>query len=284
MARALRRAGELTSLWRELNPRNRHHLAIVGASALVSAVAGGSRLIAGDGVPAALGVAVNAGAMFFLAWAMARELDPDFPRSAFVAAGVAAAILAAGSAPAGAAVAVLVALRIVTRSTGRAPVPLDLAALPVLAAAVAWTPRGWVGGAALAGALLLDARMPAPAGPRSYAGAVAVAASTLGVALWKGTLALGPQAPSPLALAAAVAGLVAFPAMRSYLPRSPQDRGSETISGARLKAGRYLGLATAVAALAVFGGAGVPLLTGVWAAFIGVAAYHRLIARGAASR
>lgn len=280
IVRLARRAGELTSLWRQLSLRNRSHLVVLGFSGLASGGFLVFQILDGGTLLEAVPPAVNFGVMLFLAWAIAREIDPDFPRSALVAAGAAAAILPGGSAPAGTSVALLLALRIVTRSPGKAPTLPDLVILPLLSAVVAWTPRGWLGGAAVAVALVVDARMPDPAGRRNYAGAVAVAVAALAVALSAGTLRVGFTVPTPLGWAALAGGLLAFPAMRRYVPQSVQDRSGSRITPGRLRAGRLIALGTGAAGLGLFGGAAAPLLAGMWASFVGVAAYHRLIAPG----
>jgi hypothetical protein len=275
-ARLVRAVGN-SSLWRELSVHNRNHLLIGAGSALAFALAAGAAL--GDGAERmeAIAVGVNIAVMVFLGWAVGRELDPDEPRSAFVAALVAALLLIGGSGPAGAMVGILLALRIVVRSTGKAPSLLDLALIVPLAATFAWLPRGWVGGAAMAAALVWDTRLPRPGRVRNLLGAAAALAVALGVALARGTLGAGFQTPSPLDWAAVAGAAVAFPAMRQYVPRSTGDRSRARIPPERLRAGRRLALGSGLGAFVFFGGAAVGLLAGVWASSIGVAVFDRLV-------
>lgn len=266
-----------SSLWRGLSPKNPLHLAILGCCGLAFAAVLTVQVVDGKEPAAAVAVAVNAGVMLFLSWAIARELDPDFPRSAFVSVVVAALVLSGGSEAAGASVGVLMALRIAGRSTGKQPSLLDLAAAPVLAAAFAWLPRGWIGGVAVAAALVWDASLPEPGRRRNYLGAALTLAATVAVTLFRGTLGAGFETGGWLGWVVVAAALVAFPAIRNYVPRSRCDRSRRTIEPARLKAARLLALGTGLAAFAVFGTEAAPLLAGLWAALIGIAIYGRFV-------
>jgi hypothetical protein len=266
-----------SSLWRELSVRNPNHLLIVAGSGLAFVVAAASAL--GDGAERmeAIAVGVNVAVMVFLAWAAGRELDPDDSRSAFVAAVLASLVLIGGSGPAGAMVGILLALRIVTRSTGKAPSRLDLVLILPLAAAFAWLPRGWVGGAAMAAALVWDTRLPRPGGRRNLFGAAGALGVALAVAFLRDTFGAGFRTPSALDWAAVAGAAVALPAMRQYAPRATGDRSRARLAPDRLRAGRLLGLGSGLAAFVWFGGAAVGLLPGLWASLIGVAVYDRLI-------
>ncbi len=275
-AAVARRAGELSGLWRALSHRNRFHLLVLGSSALAFAAVLLLQLRAGRSTSHATGVAVNAAAMLFLAWAVAREIDPDHSQSALLAAALGGFILLGGSAPAGASVALLAALRIVTRSTGKAPTGLDLVALTLLAGAIALTPRGWIGGVAVAAALAWDTGLPEGSPRRNYVGSLAALAATSAVTLLGDTLEVGFVMPDPLDWAAVAGGMLGFAFMRRYAPRSVQDRGKAKIRPERLRAGQRLAAGCGLGAFAVFGGAAVPLLAGLWGTLIGVALYDRL--------
>jgi hypothetical protein len=105
-------------------------------------------------------LAIGAAGSSFLAWALARELDPDHQVPA-----IALAILAGVWALLGYEVVLLpfvgllMAARIVVGTTGRRPLWADLAGLAVLAAAISFTPLGWVVGFGLAVAIYVDDRM-----------------------------------------------------------------------------------------------------------------------------
>jgi len=244
----------------------------------------GIRLAGGATVAEAAKAAVNPAVMLFLGWAVARELDPDSPRSAFVAAGACGGILLAGSAPAGVTVALLVALRIVVRTTGKAPTLLDLMGLTVLAAAIALTPRGWIGGVALAAALAWDTRLPEPGPRRNHAGAVTVVAAGLAVAQLRDTFAVGFVTPGSGQWAAAALGMAGLLLLKRYTPRSYQDRRKAPIRRERLLAGRALAGGTGAVAFGLFGGVAIPLLAPLWGALVGVALHDRAIDSAGARR
>lgn len=267
----------LSGLWRSLSPRNPHHLAMAGVSVAAAGVRFAVDLRAGDPLGAAVPGAVNAGATVFLGWAAARELDPDHQAPALWAAAAAAALLASGPAPAGAMVAILFALRVASRSTGVAPTGPDLVFLPLLAGAVAATPRGWIGGLAVAAAIAWDTALPQPAPARHRLAALAAATASVAVAAVAGTLGVRfvrPHAAQWAVLAAALAGLLLA---RSYEPAARQDRGDSTVPAPRLAATRRLAGAAGLGAVLLFGGAAVPLLAGLWASLGAIGLYDRLM-------
>ncbi|HVR32414.1 MAG TPA: hypothetical protein VMS74_06860 [Acidimicrobiia bacterium] len=125
--------------------------------------------------------AVSTGLATFAAWAIARELDPDRPPSAVLAAIAApvAALVVGPPAPAPLFV-VMVTLRILVRSTGLPPKTTDLAVLVLAAVAVGDTPWGWAAAILLAFAMVRDAALPGDPPPN--------------VGLWGAALAVGVTA------------------------------------------------------------------------------------------
>ncbi|HEX2150312.1 MAG TPA: hypothetical protein VHI31_09100 [Actinomycetota bacterium] len=264
-------------LWRELNPRNKSHLLIFGFCAAAFAAVLALNLSGGSTPAEALGPALNVAIMIFLAWAIARELDPDAPRSAFVAAALGALILLAGSAPAGVSLGMLVALRVVDRSTGKRPSIVDLVAVPVLAAAFSFAPRGWIGGVVMAAALVWDTVLPQAGPKRGYLSAVAALAAAFVVTVLRDTLNVGFDRPGILHWAVLTLAVVSPAAMRHDEPRSRADRSREPLSGERLRVARFLALGAGLVAFVSFGAAAIPLLAGTWAALIGIALHDRLV-------
>jgi hypothetical protein len=264
-------------LWRGLSPKNRSHLLIFACCAVAFAAVTVVQMRDGRSAVEAGSVALNAAVMLFLCWAIGRELDPDNPRSAFVVTAVGALILLAGSAPAGASVGVLLALRIVIRSTGKRPSVLDLVAIPLLAGAFAWMPGGWVGGVAMTAALVWDTLLPDPGPRRGYSAAGATLAVTAIVTVYRQTFDAGFDTSGVAGWVAIGAAVVAFVALKHYVPQSRSDRSSRTIDSERLRAGRILALGTGLVAFAAFGTGCVPLLAAVWASLIGIAIFDRLL-------
>ncbi|MFQ5460981.1 MAG: hypothetical protein ACE5EL_09330, partial [Anaerolineae bacterium] len=123
-----------------------HRLLLV--LALIVAVLGGlwSSVVVGvdprAAVVAPAASAVASGAAALLAWAVARELDPDHPLAALWAAALALPLVVIVGFPAWLAVlALLMAVRALNGSTGRRPVALDYVVLAALVGGLAYT--GW---------------------------------------------------------------------------------------------------------------------------------------------
>jgi hypothetical protein len=135
------------------DPWNRAVLALTG----LAAVAGAYLTLAQGREPL---LAIEAAGYTFLAWALARELDPDRQVTAIVLAVLAGVwvLLGYGTVllPF---VGLLMTARIVVETTGRRPLATDLAGLVVVAAVVSITPLGWVVGFGLAIAIYVDDRM-----------------------------------------------------------------------------------------------------------------------------
>jgi hypothetical protein len=105
-------------------------------------------------------LAIEAAGYTFLGWALARELDPDRQVPAIAVAVLTGAwvLLDLGAVLlpfAG----LLMSARVVVETTGRRPLPTDLAVMAVLATVVSITPLGWVVGFGLAIAIYVDDRL-----------------------------------------------------------------------------------------------------------------------------
>jgi len=206
----------------------------------------------------------------FLAWAVARELDPDSTSSAGLAAFAGAAIYFMGEAGMWSVAALLFAVRITLRSSGSAPNVFDLIWLPGIAALSAQSPGGWIAGLALAFALALTCRLPQKAPRRSLISAVVAVAAVAFVSLAKGALGpsfLRPTVAQSLVLAAA---LLSIPALRARPPKSVGDEDGHPLHRKRLTSARALALATGLLTTVWIGGRAVPELASLWAATIGV--------------
>lgn len=97
----------------------------------------------------------------FLVWALVREVDPDHDWTALAAAvftavwGLLGEPIVSGFAIAG----LMVAARIVTSTTGRRPLTIDLVGVSVFGIAIGYGVAGWVAGFGIAVALYVDHRM-----------------------------------------------------------------------------------------------------------------------------
>jgi len=199
---------------------------------------------------------VNAAVTVFLAWALTRELAPDDEVASFVAAVLAGVTwFALGRQSLLIAAVLLVALRLVNRSTGKATEPVDeLLVLPLFAFAawaVSW-PLGLVGSAAFA----LDAALPSPLGQverRHHRPMSVLLLALTALRLVAGTP--GIQVPDRPFVLLFLAVLAMGAALLYPTPRSRGDVDGEVLVDARVRSALLLGI---FATVAVTLDAGVP--------------------------
>lgn len=255
------------------SPSNRFALLAAALGVLVGAVA--TLLLTDLSVLGAIGRGLAYGVTAFLAWSIGRELDPDDPRTARY--GVFAYAVTAWTGPPAlaATVAVLLAARIVSRTSGRPPTRWDLAAVVVVAAVAALSPVGFVTGLALAYALYADTRLPDRAPEVDlHIAAAATAVVTVTVSLVAGSFWSDWRGPDVLELLVLLATLAVVAVLRIDHVDSTGDYTDRPVLAHRVMQARVLTLVTAVAAILWTGAAGVGALAGVLAAIlaIGIAA------------
>jgi hypothetical protein len=213
---------------------------------------------------------VAAGLTVFLAWALARELDPDHAAAATIAALVGFGLFLIGDpVHLWAMATLLLAVRLMAGTTGAPPTWFDLIWLPALGALSAPTFDGFLCGLALAVAIASS-----DGGRRALRAlsAVATAVGAAIVALITGALMVRPALPSHLEWLVFAACVLAVPALHLPPPVSVGDRSGVTLSAARLVRARLLAVATGTLAILGLGGDAVSALTGLWAALLGIAA------------
>lgn len=120
----------------------------------------------------------------FLIWVLIREIDPDHNWTALVGAGLTAVwALTGGTVLSGFALAGLAfAARIVTSTTGRRPLSLDLAVVTILGIGIGFTVEGWAAGFGIAVAIYLDDRFSDETRPVAVGFSAATAIGTTVVA------------------------------------------------------------------------------------------------------
>ncbi|CAN5713840.1 hypothetical protein BH24ACT26_BH24ACT26_18380 [soil metagenome] len=225
----------------------------------------------GEPVSAGASQGLHAALTVLLSWAMARELDPDSPRSAAVAAVLGFLVSLTGSAQLSAVTALLFAVRIVARSTGSPPSIFDCAWLPLLAAFSARTSIGLPAALALAVAMVLDTLLPRRAPMRvRFSGAVA-GALAIYVAVSGDALRMQWEAPIPGQLIVLILVLCAVPSLRTPPPVSLEDLSGERVSHRRLTSARLLAVGTGLLTLLWLGGPGTAALVGLEAAVAAIA-------------
>jgi hypothetical protein len=211
---------------------------------------------------------------FFLAWAIARELDPDHDVSAFVAAALSLIPQTVLGRPDLAGVLlILLLLRIVNRTVGPAAQPLDTIGILALVGVAVWRGQTLLALAA-AGAFGLDAILD-PA-HRIHLAAAGASIGLLGVGLshFAGTALLPLTLVTGLALALMVPFLFLIAASGS--PRTFSDAGGNLLRGSRVRAAQWLALAAMAGSILVGGQAGLASLSPLWAALVGAGAYFSI--------
>ena len=259
------RLTSITGIARIIDPRLRTHQFHLAVAVLGGLVAMAVELEKRSSFTEALGPAVNAGITVFLAWAIAREVDPAETRTANLAAVLAVvARLLAGPGNLAALFMLLLATRIVLRSTGLKPTLLDgLVFIPVAAFLAGGTVTGWMAALALAYALAHDHRLPDPAKAYSLIAAFVVSATASAAVILSGAFGSGWAAPAAAPLAVSAAGIVAGLLLPGYIPMSKTDYTGELLDFFRLRSARWVLLGGYLLSIVVGGGAAMAGLSAV---------------------
>lgn len=254
-----------TSLMRIFDPRIRTHqtIIVIGIASGALALAVGNDLLAG----ARAGIAAG------LAWAIARELHPDNNMAA-LAAGIVGGIFQAlvGGVGIGVCYLLLVFLRIIVRTTGRAPTTFDLGLNLVVVLVVANTLPGFLAGLGIAVALFLSPILPKPAPNSHRIWAFAYAA----IALTGLVFSPAPQAPEVTGagwLLFSISMLLSVGLFATTRPKSVGDIDREPIDGGRLRLARIELVALMVVIVVTTAGAGILPTAPALAALIGTGGF-----------
>lgn len=263
---------QLTSLPRMVDPRYpSNRLMLVGAG-LTGLAVGLAVLLGADLKAGPLAAAVG----IFLAWAMARELDPDHPTSAAIAMPISLVLVLTVGPPALLVTfGVLLGLRITAGTVGTRLRPLDFVTIVGLSAALGTSMVGAVGAAAMiVGVLVAEERRQ-----RGIAIAAASAVAFVVVALLSSVESawIGPTGTEWITVGLAImATLLVIPAA---MPTSETDRHTGTVNRNRVTAARLVAALAILAGLALAGATGVVAIAAtVAAALIGIAV-HRVAGR-----
>ena len=276
-----------SGLTRSLDLSHRSNAFVVwvtfGAGLVGAAVAG---LIGDAGLGAAARQGVSAGGAAFVAWAIARELDPDRPAGAVAAAVLAPFTVIAADPDLLASGLMIVAARVVAGTTGRRLRLIDLVVLGIWAALIGidgiGTPVGLMAGIAPAVSgwwNRASARVLFAASAATLAAVVAVAAA---FALDRGPWTEPAGFARGLLVAGLAAGLVGcwlVPAVRSAV----DSRHRGIISTHRVRLARVATLSAAVGTVLWAGGPGVMALAPVWVA-LGAVAVFSIVGLGTVGR
>jgi hypothetical protein len=242
--------------------------------ALVVALAGlGFRSVAGESLFESASWGLGAGFAIILAWASARELDPDHDLSAFVGAG----LLLAGFPLLDLAelltlVWLLLALRLVNRTPGLPARILDSLGVLGLGGWLIWQ-GNWIAGLITAVAFLLDGLLTPPLRRHLFFGGMAVIILVV-LSVFHGNLVMeqGPSLPTVLGVVAASVPFLGVVATSRQLA-AVGDASGERLTPGRVQAAQILALLTALMTAWWQGIAGVVALLPLWAAILGVGLY-----------
>lgn len=265
---------DVTALGRPIEldvPTNR---AIMVVSAAVVLLGTGLQLTSGLGLPASALWGVVAGASGFLAWAIARELDPDRDYAAFLAA--AAALLAVWLLPRpnfAALLWVLLLQRVLNRSTGLRATWIDASAILGLTAWLTWQ-WSWVFGVVSAAALVLDARLSDPQARHRW---FAVGCLAVAGAAYLSDPALRSTVPMSRELLWGILGATACFLAALFGTTRVNSIGDDTgapLDVRRLQVMHRITLLGGYLVVLRHGDAGIIALAPLWAAVFGVGAYR----------
>lgn len=263
-------------LARSLDLRLRSNQALI----LIVVISAGTAVVLWlGGEPAAIFMApVQA----FLVWGIVREIDPDHQWSALVAAIATAgwALLGEPVLSALPALGLLVAARLITATTGRRPLVIDLVGVAVIGVAVAFTVAGWIAGFGVALALYLDdRRAPASIGIQVAASTItAIGATVVATA----TGAFPERPPEIVPYLVVVAGVLAV-VLVAREPSLPQSRVDARYAGPLDQARLHISRATTgvlVFAMTLLVGAAAVELVPLLAALALVAVSNETVRRG----
>ena len=260
---------QLSSLSRSVDPRYpSNRLAIAGAliAGVVTALANSFVLDTGlEPVSAAVGV--------FLAWATARELDPDHPSSAAAAMPISLVfLLVVGPASLLVSMGILLGVRLLAGTVGAPIRPLDIIGIVGLAAFLGANPVGAVGLAAMVIGVLVDE----PRRNRAVLIAASAVAASAVVALvagleWTWTT---PDTAGWIALVIAI--ITALLVIPAAVPTSSTDRRAGRVRRGRVTAARVVAGTAVVAGFALAGGAGIAALAGTATAALAGTSIRRI--------
>lgn len=261
-----------THLGRPLDWSDRSNLWAIGLTLAAAVLA---LFFPGDRTPMA--AVVQTALSVFLVWALGRELDPDRPITATIAAVAAgAAVLISGETSVAGIAGLMLGSRILVRSTGFVPYLTDIVAVGVFVGVFARDPVTWAAGLMVAGAVAGDAFLPEPAPARHVWLALAIGVAVTLTAVLSDALPRTWELPDPVTLVYAAGGIVAGTLARALPLTSTGDgRGSSLLLPSRLRTARWLVVGAATLATLVGGGEFAAKTWPVWLTLIVVGAASR---------
>ncbi|KAA3642203.1 MAG: hypothetical protein DWQ07_24515 [Chloroflexi bacterium] len=253
-----------------------YHRAILILSVIAGVIGGALRLFTGsDLFTAAIG-GFYAGAAVFIAWVLARELDPDYEASAFVGAVLAFFAWAFLGNPAIIPLALMIfCLRMVNRTVGPPLVLGDSLTIFVTVLLAAFLAGGWVYGVIAAFAFQLDVMLSES--NRRHALFVTLSLFVAFIAIMISGFAplVAPSVPYLIVvIVAGISGLLLIIMIRQINVLT--DFSKQAMNLTRIRAGIFLAIFAVVAVL-WYGDSGVVALAPLSAALVGEPLYRILM-------
>ncbi len=227
----------------------------------------------GAGVPESGTTGALAAASVFLAWALARELDPDTEYAAFAAAGLTGGALLLLPLPSvGTALLALLLLRTINRTSGPAAGYPDSVVVLAVAAWSLWQGQVFAGAAVVA-AFLLDAVLPRPNRKQLWFALLAALEVGLFAAAGRGFTVdlIGPRVNGAVILAS----LLFLAVIRgSSTVGATGDRTGRPLSPLRVQSAQVLVLAWAFLSAVIGGETAIVAMLPLWAGMVGTGLYR----------
>ncbi|MCH7662513.1 MAG: hypothetical protein IH859_01420 [Chloroflexi bacterium] len=255
----------LKNLWRAFHPKYKYHRWVLWLVTAATAVAATASYLRGEDFFATLSLSFNSALASFIAWALARELDPDRETVSLLAIPFAATIIIIfGPVALLPSVVFIGSARFLTRITGLPPRRIEVLFILLLPLAIMLYYQNAVFGLLAAFTFGLEASFEKFPRKESLYTVFAL----LVTAAMIGYVGL-PTMTSPGMLSGLIAGvislLVVIKVVRLRQPQSRSDFNDQPIRVARLRAMMLLTMLIALMALAG-GNSGFLLLAPVWAA------------------
>lgn len=269
------RIKRLSSITRSIDLNYPTNRIIVEITLLFLLGTAGFQLILGKAISSALYSGLIAGASVFLAWAFARELDPDNELSAFFAAFLGCAGFLFFPSPFLLALFLeILLIRIVNRSTGLPSKTSDSIAVLLLSGWIS-SQGNWIFGLFTALAFFLDSFLPEPNRQNRIFGVIAFIVSLLAFIRTPGKESILLNAELGLFILTAV--LLFIPQVLSS--RKIKSRGDLTgipLDSLRMQAAQLTAMLSAGLSAVLGGVAGAESLMPLWGAILGISLYGNL--------
>lgn len=249
----------VSSLSRALDPRYASNRLAIAGALIVGVAAALANLF---GLDIGLGP-ISAAVGVFLAWAIARELDPDHPASAAVAMPASLVLLLAiGPASLVVSMGILLGVRLAAGTVGAPLRTLDVIGVVGLAAFLGTNPIGVVG----LGVMVIGVVVDEPRRNRAVLITATAVSAFVAVVLVSGLERTWttPDTAGWIALAVAVAAAVSV--IPAASPTSSTDRHTGRVLRTRVTAARAAAGSAVVAGFVLAGGVGIAALAGTAAA------------------